>query len=119
MAYRYENCKTGAKYCSFRVLRSEPDVQIESCRFCHRFVRYNIKEGKMDNERYRLDHIRDFCQPFGRTAVVYEFVYGREKIEELRKLAEEPAQRQRNQDALSAEFKAYMKGGDKKLFFTS
>ena len=70
----------------------------------------------MDNEQYRKDHIRDFCQPFGRTARVYEEIYGKQKIEELRKLAEEPEQRKRNQEALSAEYKAYMKGGDKTLF---
>lgn len=117
MANRYENCKTSAKYCSFRVLRTANDLQIESCRFCHRFVRYNIVNGDMDNERYRLDHIRDFCQPFGRTALVYEQVYGREKIEELRKLAEEPAQRQRNQDALRDEYHKYMAAGETKTFF--
>lgn len=64
-------------YCSFETTLDNKEVRKEVCTFCGKRVIYNKAEGeRIDNAKYLRDHVRDFCQPYGPTAKVYEEVYG-------------------------------------------
>lgn len=92
---QYRNCKTSALYCDFAVNLDSETVQIETCKFCHRSVRYNKKGGKVDNARYLRDHVRDFCQRTGPTALVYEEIYGRQHVKDRDQAIKEHEERQK------------------------
>ena len=73
-------CRKG-KYHQFEVSRSLEDANIEVCVLCSKKVVY-YKEpitGRIDNKKYLADHIRDFCQPRGKTRKVFEKLYGRNR----------------------------------------
>lgn len=62
------------------VVNKNDDGQVERCKLCRkRLVTKVDKYGRMDNKKYLEEHIRDFCQPKGRTAKIYEQVYGNSK----------------------------------------
>jgi hypothetical protein len=115
---KFENCKTSAKYCNFTQVRKTEDALVEDCLFCHRREVYKLKENgqAVRNEKYMLDHIRDFCQPFGITSEVFVEVYGRAKQREFEKRADEKMGRQGKIDALDREYEAYMKAPEKTIF---
>jgi len=89
-----DRCKRGG-WCDFEVTLAVSDCQKEACRKCGRRVRYNIRDGRMDDEAYRRDHISDFCQPFGPTARVFLETYG---IEAARGFAKTLADRHEKTD---------------------
>jgi hypothetical protein len=73
------NCKSSQKWCRFTRVRETPEAYVEKCDFCHRRVDYRIKGGTIDNRKYLSDHIRDTCQPYGRTKQVFEQVYANKR----------------------------------------
>jgi hypothetical protein len=86
------NCRNN-DYCDFKILLDNDEAQVERCVRCMRKVIYNKRDGRIDNEKYRKDHIRDFCQPFGVTSKVYEKVYGAKMLALRRRMLEKDAQR--------------------------
>lgn len=84
------NCAADrTRWCEFDRL-SESDSHVrERCVKCGRVETYPVRNGRMDNERYRKDHIADFCQPDGPTAKVFLVHYGEEGLERHRKALEE------------------------------
>ncbi len=54
----------------------DDNAQYEVCDFCHRRKVYRKVDGRIDNQAYLRDHVRDFCQPYGATAQVYGEIYG-------------------------------------------
>lgn len=76
-------------YCSFKPILLAPDAQVEVCVFCGKKVIYNIRGGRIDNAKYARDHIRDFAQPFGRTAKIFREIYGKQGLIGARKHATE------------------------------
>ena len=105
-------CPEG-KYHSFKVLISNPEIQKETCRFCHLTKYYKVVDGRIDNAQYLRDHMRDFAQPGTR---VFEEVNGAKKAKEMLKEAEYAAGSQKRQDDLSHEFKKYIADGGKTTF---
>lgn len=70
-------CGSGS-WCKFEVVGDYPDAKVEVCSLCSRRVIYNKVNGDVDPKQYLNDHIRDFCQPLGRTRYIYEEIYGHE-----------------------------------------
>lgn len=105
----YQNCETSARYCDFTLDISNDYVQIEHCKFCHRSVRYRKIGGRIDNNKYLFDHIRDFCQSQGSTATVYEFIYGRQHVKNREKTAKEKEVHERRRDDLHEGAVEYIK----------
>ena len=92
MSYESSKCSVN-KYCGFDVVADYPDAVIERCRYCNRRVIYNVVGGRIDNQKYLRDHVRDFCQPYGATDSVYREIYGSETLKALEKEAAEKASR--------------------------
>ena len=68
-------------FCAFGMTFDDASVRKERCRFCHKLVSYKkIEGGRIDNAKYLRDHIRDFCQPHGATARIYEQIYGKASV---------------------------------------
>lgn len=62
------------------------DALVEVCRDCGKKLVYNkAKDGTIDNNRYYQEHLRDFAQPRGPTAYIYERFYGKSKDAEAEK----------------------------------
>ena len=76
MATGFENCKSSQKYCDFETEKENESFCRQRCRFCGRFVDYNIIDGRIDNAKYLRDHVRDFCQRTGPTQQVFFELYG-------------------------------------------
>lgn len=68
------------KYHKYEVSRDLPDVQIEICVLCGNKVTYKKIRDRVDNVKYYLDHLRDFCQPYGRTSAIFAEIYGQEGV---------------------------------------
>lgn len=59
-----------------------PDCLVETCIECGTKLLYNKrKDGGIDNSKYYKDHLKDFAQPYGKTAHIYEMFYGKKKLE--------------------------------------
>lgn len=54
-----------------------PDAVVEGCKICNKKLIYYKRNGKINDAEYYSDHIRDFAQPHGSTAKIFERVYGR------------------------------------------
>lgn len=50
----------------------------EICVLCGKRVEWNKNKrtGRVDSKEYLEAHIREFCQPYGRTGRVWEILYG-------------------------------------------
>ena len=70
-------------YCKFRLSRDLPDATIEVCVKCSKKVIYRKSKGRIDNKLYLRNHIRDTVQPFGKTAKIFEEIYGRKPVRDL------------------------------------
>lgn len=103
-------CKSKS-YCNFEVVKSNKEVQKEVCRYCgRRVIYYMTSDGKMEDEQgYLEDHIRDFCQPYGWSAQVFDEIYGPGKRKEMEALKAEHDSHFKNQQDLGDEFKKAMK----------
>lgn len=73
--YRQSRCKKGG-FCTFDEITENKDVQKEICTKCGRRVIYLVKGGRVDNQRYLKEHVANFAQRQGKTAKVYQQVYG-------------------------------------------
>ena len=86
------------RWCDFeRISESESHVR-EFCTKCRRVVTYPVRNGQMDNEAYRKDHIADFCQPYGPTRPVYIATYGKKHYEARMKTGEELKEKRKKKD---------------------
>lgn len=112
----YKNCKTTARYCDFVVDLSTENFQLEHCKFCHREVGYKKIQGRVDNTKYLMDHIRDFCQSTGSTRPVYEFVYGLDGLKKRKAEAKKIEGHRKNRDDLGEGAKEYVKSWNKTSF---
>lgn len=70
---------TSCKYHSFTVIQSDKDRQVERCKQCGYTKSYNKVNDRVNNVEYLKDHVKDFAQPTGPTANVFEEVYGKSK----------------------------------------
>lgn len=55
-----------------------PDAVIEGCKSCNKKLIYYKRDGKINEAEYYNDHIKDFCQPYGSTAKIFDKVYGKQ-----------------------------------------
>jgi hypothetical protein len=85
--------------CRFEKSRDLPDALIEVCVNCGKKVIYNKRDGNVDDAKYLRDHLRDFAQPFGRTAKIFERIYGKAAVARMRSLP-----RRKSKDQLREEF---------------
>lgn len=92
-------CSTSAKYCGFEQIADYPSHIEERCRFCGKEVRYQKRDGRIDNKQYLEDHVRDFCQPIGPTQHVYLQVYGEEGYKRRERLIKEHEKNKPNKEA--------------------
>lgn len=107
-----ENCKVN-KYCDFKVLLVNDEVQKEVCRFCNRIVLYRKVDGRVDNTRYMRDHVRAFAQPGTKIFNEVASAEDKAKFEQIKRQREGSEKKQAD---LSHEFKQMMKGGKRTIF---
>lgn len=78
------------KWHAYTDLFEDSGGKVEVCIWCGTKAIYRKNNGKIDNRAYLKDHVRDFCQPTGPTADVFEEIYGKTAIKNL----EEEAKKQ-------------------------
>lgn len=76
MKYECDKYK-GKKLCDFKKVGEDESVLVEVCRFCGRKVRFNKRNGKIDEKRYLELHRRDFLQSRGKDKELFEKIYGK------------------------------------------
>jgi len=67
------------EHCTFQVLSSTNEEQIEVCTSCGKKKRYRFVKGKINNNEYLKDHARDFAQPGGASDKMFRRYYGTPK----------------------------------------
>jgi hypothetical protein len=76
------DCKDNQPH-SYQLLFDGLDIQVEQCDICNKKIRFNKdKRGRVDNKQYLEAHIRELCQPHGRTAKIYYRIYHPELYEQ-------------------------------------
>lgn len=115
-AYREAICPIN-KFCDFRVVLSNDEVQKEVCRFCNKRLMFNVIDGKIDNERYKRAHIRAFVQPIGQQAEIYEMIYGSQAFKEIDARIKEKLDREERQKEMDYEFDKAIEGGKKTTYY--
>lgn len=65
--------------------REETDAVIEGCKLCNKKLIYYKRDGKINEAEYYYDHIRDFAQPYGSTAKIFDRIYGKRGAMAVRK----------------------------------
>jgi len=76
-----------AKWCEFKTTKDNDLVHKEACKHCKREVVYaKHANGRIDNNRYYREHIRDFCQPSGPTAHIFKAIYGEKAVEQFKEM---------------------------------
>jgi hypothetical protein len=62
----------------YKVLVDNAEVKKERCKICRKIVTFTKERwtGRIDNNRYLKEHIRNFAQPWGRTGNQYRRIYG-------------------------------------------
>jgi len=73
--YRQSRCRKGG-YCKFDEILQSQEVQKEICTKCGRRVLYKIKEGRVDNKRYLMEHAVEFAQRTGVTEKLFKEYHG-------------------------------------------
>lgn len=108
-------CQTSAKYCSFKVLVSNEEVQKETCRYCGRTEIWKLTPtgALVDNTGYLRAHARDFCQPGTR---IFEEIYGRGAAKDVEKTTQIEEEHKRRQEELGEAFTKHATGKDKTIF---
>ena len=77
------------KYCAFEQKFEDETGIGEVCMYCGKKVWYGKnEEGEIHNDKYLADHVRDFCQPTGRTAKIFYEIYGKSGIENVERAKE-------------------------------
>lgn len=66
------------EYHDFTVIQSTKNEHIERCVRCGDYKKYNVVNNQINTSEYLKDHARDFAQPSGKTAELYERFYGRD-----------------------------------------
>lgn len=81
MRYGYDlGCRFGLPH-NMTGIHENPHVKWEVCLLCGVKKRYNKGyRGRMDNNQYLKDHVRNFAQKWGATKRVYNKVYQPEKM---------------------------------------
>lgn len=76
------------------------DAHVEDCQNCGKRVIYNKDKvtGRIDNEKYLRDHLRDFLQPRGETRDLYALIYGADRIQAREKQEKEMNNRTTSQE---------------------
>jgi hypothetical protein len=80
------------RYHDFRQVLDNPEATVEVCRRCGCKEIYRKVGGRIDNKKYLKDHLRDFVQPDGPSAKIYEEIYGeaaRKKSLDVRRMQEQ------------------------------
>ena len=68
-------------YHNYERISENKDGRVEVCKICKkRLVIKKDSKGRMDNEMYAREHIRDVCQPAGVTAKIFKQLYGKPKV---------------------------------------
>lgn len=68
-------CRHGAPHDIHFVLENNK-VKVERCHLCNKVFRWNKRaNGRTDNVKYLEAHIRNFCQPGGKTRRVFHKLY--------------------------------------------
>lgn len=56
------------------------EVLLEICKECKkRLLTKKSRKGRIDSEKFRVEHLRDFAQPRGQTANIFKRFYGQPK----------------------------------------
>lgn len=89
-AHKWSNgrnkCKENkTRLCHFIPFYEDKKDQAEFCEHCDKKVGYRIVDGRVDNARYLIDHIRDHVQPYGRNHSLFVSIYGTPKFRHLGK----------------------------------
>lgn len=64
----------------YKTIQTTSDGILEICNECkHRLTTRLDSKGRPDNRKYLLDHVRDTCQPRGRTGKVFDKYYKNNK----------------------------------------
>lgn len=72
-------CRFGQPH-NMRVLHENPHVKWEVCMICGMRKRYNKGyKGRINNNEYLKDHVRNFAQKWGATKRIYNKIYQPEK----------------------------------------
>lgn len=108
MTFNEGACRTGARWCRWKVLHSDGEYQLEYCLYCKKTAHYKTVNGRIDNTRYLRAHIRDFCQPFGSTSQIYRQIYGAKAIMKLTEHDRDLAKRRREMEGMDKEYDLYM-----------
>lgn len=106
------------KYCNWKVVLSNREVQKEVCRYCGKQALYK-HEALLDpkeNGRYIRAHIRDFCQPFGPSRGIYIDIYGMEPIKQAEENRKIQKQHEDKMHGYDDDFDGFMKSGTKSYF---
>jgi len=64
---------------NFTVIHSDQHTQVEVCKDCGFKKQYKKIDNRINNQEYLKDHVRDFAQPTGPTAKIFERYYGKPK----------------------------------------
>lgn len=63
-------------YHDYKPIQGTSDGVLEVCSECkHRLTTKIDSKGRSDNKKYLIDHVRDTCQPRGRTSKVFNRFY--------------------------------------------
>jgi hypothetical protein len=72
-------CRFGAAH-DIEIIHENPVVKWEMCKLCGERFRWNKGyKGRTNNTEYLKAHVRNFAQPDGATAMVYNRIYAPEK----------------------------------------
>lgn len=61
--------------------KDEVSHVVDVCTLCGEYKSYRLIDGKMDNDRYFEDHLREFCQPYGATHDLFLELHGHNGID--------------------------------------
>ena len=63
-------------YCDFIRIEETNEGLFEACKECkRRLITSKAPSGRIDSERYRKEHLRDFAQPKGITLNIFKQYY--------------------------------------------
>lgn len=72
-------CRWGAPH-DFQVIKDAKKYKVEKCKLCGVVKRWNKGyQGRIDNNQYLKDHVRQYAQKSGSTKRVYAKMYQKEK----------------------------------------
>jgi len=64
-------------YHDYITLRESAEAKVEICRECKKqLITKKDRLGRIDNDLYLKEHVRDTAQPGGRTGKIFERFYG-------------------------------------------